>query len=124
MLMAVVTDAAGNEVSHNIVPFVAPKAMTLQSHTLHTTVGPIVNGTVEISVLCEYSAALFVVLTTRAAGRFSKNAFLLEEGSTTVTFIPWDVLNETTWQLLNASLRVEHLADALDPHPSGSSRTS
>lgn len=120
MLIIVVTDAAGNEVSHNVVPFVAPKAMVLQSHALHTTVSPMVNGTVEISVLCEYSAALYVVLTTRAAGRFSKNAFLLEEGATTVTFIPWGTMNETTWELLNSTLRVEHLADALDPHPSSS----
>ena len=120
MLSIVVTDAAGNEASNNIVPFVPPKAMTLQSHTLHLTVGPIANGEVEISVLCEYSAALYVVLTTRAAGRFSKNAFLLEEGATTVTFIPWGTLNETAWQLLNSSLRVEHLADAMDPHSSAS----
>ena len=118
VLSIVVTDTAGNEASNNIVPFVAPKAMTLQSHALHLTVGPIADGEVEISVLCEYSAALYVVLTTRAAGRFSKNAFLLEEGVTTVTFFPWGTLNETSWQLLNSSLRVEHLADAMDPHPS------
>jgi hypothetical protein len=58
------------------------------------------------------ATALFVTLTTRAAGRFSDNAFLLtpSPNATIVTFLPWGELDEAT---LRASLRVEHLQQYL-----------
>ena len=64
------------------------------------------------------ATALYVVLTTAAAGRFSDTAFLLETGQTVVDFLPWwwpdhlDMQSEGM-ALLNASLRVEPLTENL-----------
>ena len=54
---------------------------------------------------------MFVVLTTKEAGRFSDNAFLLEAGrgaARTIVFVPWGALDIAA---LKRSLRVEHLAE-------------
>merc|ERR1712032_1715331 len=64
------------------------------------------------------ATALFVMLTTLAQGRFSDNAFMLEAGTPrTISFIAWDELNSEMIALLKSSLRVEHLAENLDPLP-------
>jgi hypothetical protein len=58
------------------------------------------------------ATAMFVVLTTAASGRFSDNAFLLEQGKTRqIFFHPWT--EEDQFGLLKSSLRVEHLGENL-----------
>lgn len=77
-------------------------------------------GEIEIGLSAK-ATAMYVVLTTLANGRFSDNAFLLEAGNVSVTFIPWgDAAGppgspalQKTIALLKRSLRVEHLAENL-----------
>lgn len=85
-------------------------------------VGGVVPSTGEIEIgLSAKAIAMYVVLTTLANGRFSDNAFLLEAGNVSVTFIPWgDAAGppgspalQKTIALLKRSLRVEHLAENL-----------
>ena len=64
------------------------------------------DGSVNITLSAD-STALFVTLTTAAAGRFSDNAVILTPGASTVAFIPWGALD---LGLLASSLRVEHVA--------------
>ena len=63
--------------------------------------------------LSSTSTALFVVLTTKVAGRFSDNAFLIEAGNHSVDFIPWGTYGHYEHALLKASLRVKHLSENL-----------
>ena len=57
--------------------------------------------------------AVYVMLTTKAAGRFSDNFLLLrgEPQKVTVDFLSWDpeMSGADVANLLNSSLRVEHL---------------
>jgi hypothetical protein len=50
------------------------------------------DGSVTITLSAD-KTALFVTLTTAAAGRFSDNAIIVLPGSTTLTFIPWGALD-------------------------------
>ena len=59
-------------------------------------------------VLETNATALFVVLTTRAQGRFADNAFALLPGRKTLEFLPFGTFDAG---LFAASLRVEHLAE-------------
>ena len=54
------------------------------------------------------ATALFVVLTTRAPGRFADNAFALLPGRKTLEFLPFGTFDAG---LFEASLRVEHLGE-------------
>ena len=55
------------------------------------------------------ATALFVVLTTRAPGRFADNAFALLPGRPrTLSFLPFGAFDAG---LFASSLRVEHLAE-------------
>ena len=51
---------------------------------------------------------MFVVLTTRAPGRFADNAFALLPGRKTLEFLPFGAFDAG---LFASSLRVEHLAE-------------
>ena len=107
--------------STSFVTFQPPKATRLPKAVVTASVGELValpsplakstrGGTVPIT-LSTNATALYVVLTTRADGRFSDNAFLLEAGmATVVDFLPWGPLD---LQLLKTSLRVEHMAENL-----------
>jgi hypothetical protein len=67
--------------------------------------------TIELST---NATAVYVVLTTRAQGRFSENALLLEAGTTkTISFLSWVPVDKAVLELLQTSLRVEHLAENL-----------
>ena len=69
-------------------------------------------GHVPITLRATHTA-LFVTLTTLAAGRFSDNVFMLRGGkdyARTIWFIPWEEQQEA---LLRSSLRVEHLRENL-----------
>ena len=57
----------------------------------------------DITVTADH-VAMYVTLTTLAHGRFSDNAFLLDDGKATVQFIPFGDLDLAT---LKASLRIE-----------------
>jgi hypothetical protein len=70
--------------------------------------------TVEI-VLMTTATALYVVLTTQAAGRFSDNVLLLEAGEPrSLRFLAW---GELDYDLFKSSVRVEHLAENLANAP-------
>eukprot|EP01052_Picozoa_sp_SAG31_P020591 SAG31_NODE_1556_length_7893_cov_1.993585_5_plen_144_part_00 len=115
LIVHVTDDSDGALQSKNTLPFVAPKAMVgLPAAHITATVGrkQAHNGVVPIT-LTTNATAMYVVLTTTAAGRFSDNAFLLEAGQTVVDFFPWSDMNAENMALLSASLRVEHLADNL-----------
>ena len=87
--------------------------MELPSASISVVVGAGQDGHPEI-MLTTNATALFVVLTTKAEGRFSDNAFLLE-GSKAMTFISWALPAEieAVAALLKSSVRVEHLAQNL-----------
>jgi beta-mannosidase len=87
---------------------------------------PAANVSLELGALGTYSTvpitlrtnatALFVTLTTQAAGRFSDNAILLVGGEpTTIKFLPWleGASPAANTALLRRSLRVEHLQQYL-----------
>jgi hypothetical protein len=104
----------GIRASRNISPFLAPKAMqALPSAAVTATVGDKQADDAVPITLTANATALYVVLTTRAQGRFSDNAFLLEVGQTVVEFLPWTELDTEGMALLKSSLRVEHLAQNL-----------
>ena len=86
--------------------------MQLADASVTATVGkPTKDGLVSISVEGN-ATAMFVVLTTKAEGRFSDNAFLLEHGAAReILFYPWKELDAAMLSLLRSSLRVEHLAE-------------
>ena len=111
-----VTNSSGARVSHNVLPFVPPKAMLVPQADVVAAV-KLVDGKPAIE-LSTNATALFVVLTTKANGRFSDNAFLLEKTAqpTQVFFEPWDDAADavaTAMSDLKASLRVEHLEENL-----------
>lgn len=124
VLLVDVTNATGGLASTNILPFVPPKAMALPAATVTVAVeessggGGVAaaarRGQVEITVSTDATVALFVVLTTRAAGRFSDNVFLLERGrAKVVSFISWSPggLDPNQLTLLKSSVRAEHLQE-------------
>jgi hypothetical protein len=112
-------------VSYNVQPFVPPFAMQFPRNvTVTVEIVPVskdVGGESEgdadaVQLLVRSSgstgAALFVVLTTHAPGRFSENAFLLESGPAgkSVSFLSWTTLSKDVVSLLRSTLRVEHMA--------------
>eukprot|EP01048_Picozoa_sp_COSAG05_P004575 COSAG05_NODE_251_length_12871_cov_4.691669_9_plen_339_part_00 len=108
-----VKNSSGTQVSHNVNPFVAPK------HMAKSLLKAVVSFTVEASgsiTLTTTATALYVVLTTAAAGRFSDNAFLLEASEPKVIeFVSWEPggMDATQLAVLKSSLRVEHLQENL-----------
>ena len=83
--------------------------MRLPNATISFEVGA--GGAITLSTT---ATALYVVLTTTAAGRFSDNAFLLEAGTPRVIeFVSWKassgLVDAAELDLLKRSLRVEHL---------------
>lgn len=87
-----------------------PARLALPPAQLTFEIGVPKASAVGVPVTVSSSAtALFVTLTTQAAGRFSDNAFLLlPSKNMTVSFLPWGKLDEET---LRATLRVEHLQE-------------
>jgi beta-mannosidase len=92
----------------------APGNLTLPAAHVTFAVGqPNADGTVPVTVSAD-ATALYVYLSTTAAGRFSDNSFHLASGtgaSTTVTFMPFGPLDLGA---LTSTLRVEHLQGALN----------
>ena len=114
-VLIMVVDSGGRQMSRNVSPFVAPKAMRLPAANVSVTFGQQAGNRVPIT-LRSTGTALFVVLTTEVAGRFSDNALLLEGAAAaapTLFFEAWTQLGEDDVGLLKKSLRVEHLAGNL-----------
>ena len=89
--------------------------MRLPAANVSVTFGQQAGNRVPIS-LRSTGTALFVVLTTEVAGRFSDNALLLEGATAaapTLFFEAWTQLGGDDVELLKKSLRVEHLAGNL-----------
>ena len=113
--------AAAALASWSTVPFVPPRAMRLPAAEVTATVARARSATQPDRVaiaLAANATALYVVLTTRAQGRFSDNVLLVEGGHgaapAMVDFISWaGPLDATALALLTTSLRVEHLAQNL-----------
>lgn len=145
-LLTVVVTAKGNSsavLSTNELPFQPPKQMHIPPQPAVTAqVGALDPSTGRVPITLQAKdTALYVTLTTLAAGRFSDNAFLLlptttggedggnahvaekrepiqrfataADGSTVLEFIPWGEFGEAEAKLLASSLRVEHLAENL-----------
>ena len=105
------SDASEGLASWSTVPFVAPKDMALPAAVVSITVAdkPPPGAELVDMVLTTTAAALYVVLTTQAAGRFSDNVLLLEAGTPrSLSFLAWGALD---YDLLKSSVRVEHLAE-------------
>ena len=110
-----VSDVAGSVRSHNTILFAPPRGLRLPAANVSATVGEATPGTGHVPITLRSTAtALYVVLTTAAAGRFSDNAFVLHSGEPrTVNFVAWSALGVVETALLHSSLRVEHLAEML-----------
>lgn len=95
--------------STNVNLFVPPKDLvSLPRASITATVGEgQTDGKVPITLYSSH-VALYVTLTTLAAGRFSDNAFLLHGGSKTIDFIPWE---DFDIGVLRHTLRAESLSD-------------
>ena len=106
------SDTSEGLASWSTVPFVAPKDMALPAAVVSITVAdrpPAGAETVDIVLRSTGGAALYVVLTTQAAGRFSDNVLLLEAGTPrSLSFLAWGALD---YDLFKSSVRVEHLAE-------------
>jgi hypothetical protein len=107
--------------SRNEILLAPPKNLTLPVVIVTAVVASFANSdeSVDITITTTGGAAVYVVLTTKAQGRFSENAFMItEDGAAaaagvltkTVQFIPWGELELT---LLRSSVRVEHLQQNL-----------
>jgi hypothetical protein len=118
ILVIEVLNSTGAQVSLNVLPFLPPKAMTLPQAAVTADI-KMVDGVPTID-LTTNATAMFVVLTTKAIGRFSENALLLEEHEAPrrVRFEVWDDTADaaaTALADLNAGLRIEHLEQMLVP---------
>ena len=72
------------------------------------------NSSVAVEVKSDHAGvAAFVWLSTLAEGRFEPNGFMLAEASKTIKFVPFGTPSEAMVGLLQASVRVEHLAEHL-----------
>ena len=112
-----VNRSSGEVTSWSTVPFTAPKDMDLPAAAVGIAVAdkpPPGAETVDI-VLTTNATAIYVVLTTQAAGRFSDNVLLLEaEAPRLLRFMAW---GELDYDLLKSTIRVEHLAENLATAP-------
>lgn len=96
----------------NLFLLAAPSNLVLPRATLRLSVGPGQGWPAAVTATSD-ALALFVVLTTAAAGRFADNAFTLYPGvSRTIGFTPVPgFAAATTLAELRRTLRVAHLAE-------------
>lgn len=108
--------------SQHVVGLAPPKDLRLRRANVRATVVDdgrnADDGSVEITISAD-APALYVMLTTQSAGRFSRNAFAVVPSMITtgggnpsaaaavVRFVPWGELDE---ELLRRTLRVEDLS--------------
>jgi len=110
IVIATVTDNTNNQIlTSNTLLLTEPYHLQLQSTNVTTTIAPAPNpdGSIDITIGKKGNeVALFVTLTTLAAGRFSFNSFAFTTNSIVNTFFPFGTLDVKT---LTNSLRVEHV---------------
>ena len=98
----------GAIVSSNVATLALPQDLVLPRANVTATVDsatPESDGSFRIRIDAD-AVAMYVVLTTRAHGRFSENAFLLN-GPKTISFLPFV---DDQLDVLKSSLRVESLS--------------
>ena len=98
----------GRVLAFNLAYLAPPFQLQLQPVQLKAAVSakPNMDGAFNVTVSKSgKGAAVFVTLTTRAEGRFNRNAFLMEGEQEVLTFQPWADNQHTR---LVQSLRVEH----------------
>jgi hypothetical protein len=120
-------EAGGYTLSRNLLPLAKPALFNLPPATVTATVKTTSTDTMTATTSASLTAAasvtvrsnataLFVWLSTRAAGRFEDNAFAMAgESSREIRFIPFGTEPLDT-ALLTKSLRVEHLQQHLHTH--------
>ena len=104
--------------AHNEQLLAAPFQLQLPriklSVHVHTPAVASDNSSVAVEVKADNTGvAAFVWLSTLAEGRFEPNGFMLAEGSKTIEFVPFGTPSHELVGLLQASVRVEHLAEHL-----------
>ena len=117
VLIVDAVSASGEMITHNVVALAPPKGMELPKNvSVGAKVTSTPEGTVEVSLEAKGGGvALYVVMTTSLAGRFSDNAIVLAPDTpVSVTFLPFGELAEKPAAdlatELAGELRVEHLA--------------
>jgi hypothetical protein len=129
MLNISVTDRHGGAIlAENTVVLANPTEIDCGPSSVEATVLPPAvdaNGRLEIKVASDESAACWVVLTTKAEGRFSENGFfVLPDQPRTVEYIPFEGGDLAPAQqeggggghnVLAETLRVEHLYPVMHP---------
>ena len=108
VIVATINNTVDNEVvCENIIPLIEPKNMKLLKSNAQVSVGEEnADGSVDIHVDVEH-VAMYVTMTTLAAGRFSSNSILVKPRGTTVQFLPFGTLDKA---LLQSSIRVEDVS--------------
>jgi beta-mannosidase len=101
VLVATVSNSSGHAVHDNLIPLTSPELMELPEATVTVTVTGL-----QVTVSTD-KAAMWIMLTTAAHGRFEDNAFLLARGSRTLEFVAFMDGQEAS---LSSTIRVEHLA--------------
>lgn len=106
-----VTAADGSIASENPQLLVVPGLLAFPAAAVTAAVAgaPNADGSVNVT-LASTATALYVTLTTAAAGRFSPNVFMMPgAGGSTVRFVPFGA-TPADLPLLAETLRVDHVA--------------
>ena len=124
ILKAVFIDSVTSDiVARNTILFTIPQHLTLQPVQLTATVSSSIRADASVDVYISKQgapAAVWVTLTTQAQGRFSDNAFVMEDDEVVVQFIPFGPLDTA---LLQTTLRVETANDYASSSSSSSRST-
>jgi hypothetical protein len=108
--------AAGMLHGHNELLLAAPLQLSLPPIQLQVLTAAVVavDGSVTVTVTADrVGVAVFVWLSTLAAGRFEPNGFMMAAKQTEVKFVPFGEAADVA--TLKASTRVEHLGGHLAP---------
>ena len=107
---------SGAVAAQNTQLWAVPSALALaRGVTVTTAVGQLdAEGALPVTLTVQGGAAVLVVLTTQAAGRFSDNALVIvPEGQRVLRFLPMLPGAALDRELLASTLRVEHLSQYL-----------
>eukprot|EP00117_Sycon_ciliatum_P046191 scpid34575/ scgid33108/ Beta-mannosidase; Lysosomal beta A mannosidase; Mannanase len=108
VITATIMNADKEVVCDNVIPLTEPYKMKLLKANVKVSVGsknP--GGSVDIHLTTDH-VAMYVTVTTLAAGRFSDNALLLLPAGKTVQFLPFS--DTVDMSLLQSSIRVEDVS--------------
>jgi beta-mannosidase len=107
LIAEIVAAPSGQTVCYNVIALTTPQNMNVLPAKVSVSISntPNPDSSIDITVSSDVPA-MYVTLTTLAAGRFSDNAFFLNKVRT-IQFVPFGALDLPT---LKASLRVEDLS--------------